>query len=86
MLFYTPTTYPGQGTAQEDRPGLGGALTYAATLTYALYGHVPWTRSGAPRRLWRPKLRDDLRVAGLDHLVLYDFHLPWPWEQWERPL
>ena len=29
MLFYTPTTYPGQGTAQEGRPGLGGALTYA---------------------------------------------------------
>ena len=29
MLFYTPTTYPGQGTAQEGRPGLVGALTYA---------------------------------------------------------
>ena len=29
MLFYTPTTYPGQETAQEGRPGLVGALTYA---------------------------------------------------------
>ena len=29
MLFYTPTTYPGQGTAQEGRPGLVGMLTYA---------------------------------------------------------
>ena len=29
MLFYTPTTYPGQGTAQKGRPGLVGALTYA---------------------------------------------------------
>ena len=29
MLFYTPTTYPGQGTAQEGRPGLVGTLTYA---------------------------------------------------------
>ena len=29
MLFYTPTTYPGQGTAQEGRPGLVGALTWA---------------------------------------------------------
>ena len=29
MLFYTPTTYPGQGTAQEGLPGLVGTLTYA---------------------------------------------------------
>ena len=29
MLSYTPTTYPGQETAQEVRPGLVGALTYA---------------------------------------------------------
>ena len=29
MLFYTPTTYPGQDTAQEVRPGLVGTLTYA---------------------------------------------------------
>ena len=29
MLFYTPTTYPGQETAQEVRPGLVGALMYA---------------------------------------------------------
>ena len=29
MLFYTPTTYPDQGTAQEVRPGLVGTLTYA---------------------------------------------------------
>jgi hypothetical protein len=29
MLFYTPTTYPGQEVAQEERPGLSGALTYA---------------------------------------------------------
>ena len=29
MLFYTPTSYPGQETAQEVRPGLVGALTYA---------------------------------------------------------
>ena len=29
MLFYTPTTYPGQETAQEVRPGLVSALTYA---------------------------------------------------------
>ena len=29
MLFYTPTTYPNQGTAQEGRTGLVGALTYA---------------------------------------------------------
>ena len=29
MLFYTPTTYPGKVTAQEGRPGLVGALTYA---------------------------------------------------------
>ena len=29
MLFYTPTTYPGQGTAQEGCPGLVGTLTYA---------------------------------------------------------
>ena len=36
MLFYTPTTYPGQRTDREGRPGLVGALTYA------LYGHVPW--------------------------------------------
>ena len=29
MLFYTHTICPGQGTAQEGRPGLVGALTYA---------------------------------------------------------
>ena len=29
MLFYTPITYSGQGTAQEGRPGLVGTLTYA---------------------------------------------------------
>ena len=29
MLFYTPTTIPDQETAQEVRPGLVGALTYA---------------------------------------------------------
>ena len=29
MLFYTPTTYPGQGTAQKGLPGLVGTLTYA---------------------------------------------------------
>ena len=29
MLFYTPNTYPGQGVAQEGRPGLVGTLTYA---------------------------------------------------------
>ena len=29
MLFYTPITYPDQGTAQEVRPGLVGALTWA---------------------------------------------------------
>ena len=29
MLFYTPTTSPGQETAQEVRPGLVGALTCA---------------------------------------------------------
>ena len=29
MLFYTPTTSPGQETAQEVRPDLVGALTYA---------------------------------------------------------
>ena len=29
MLFYTPTTCPGQGAAQEGRPGLVGTLTYA---------------------------------------------------------
>ena len=40
MLFYTSTTYPGQGTAQEGRPGLGGALTYAHVRSLAS-GHVP---------------------------------------------
>ena len=29
MLCYTPTTYPGQGTNREGRPGLGNTLTYA---------------------------------------------------------
>ena len=33
MLFYTPTTYPDQETAQEGRPGLVGALTYKAPRT-----------------------------------------------------
>ena len=28
MLFYTPTTYPGQDMAQKVRPGLVGALTH----------------------------------------------------------
>ena len=50
-----------------------------------LHGHAPWPRSSARRRLWRPRLRDDLRVLRLDHRVLCLFHLPWPWEQWERP-
>ena len=29
MLFYTPTTYPGQEAAQGARSGLVGTLTYA---------------------------------------------------------
>ena len=28
-MFHTPTTYPGQGVAQEVRRGLVGTLTYA---------------------------------------------------------
>ena len=50
-----------------------------------LHGHAPWPRSGARRRLWRQKLRDNLRFLWLDHRVLCLFHLPWPWGQWEKP-
>ena len=38
MLFYTPTTSPDQGTAQEGRPGLVGICWYGCTLTYTLHG------------------------------------------------
>jgi hypothetical protein len=40
MLFYTPTTYPDQVTAQEVRHGLGSALTYTTT----------WAHLGSPPR------------------------------------
>ena len=71
-------------------PTLAGRPTGKAVLALLvrsrrLHGHAPWPRSGARRRLWRQKLRDDLRVLWLDHRVLCLFHLPWSWEQWERP-
>ena len=43
MLIYTPTNYPGQEEAQEGRPGLGSALTYAHSVPH---GHAPWTLHG----------------------------------------
>ena len=71
-------------------PTLAGRPTGKAVLALLvrsrrLDGHAPWPRSGARRRLWRPKLRDDRRVLRLDHRVLCLIHLPWPWGQWERP-
>jgi hypothetical protein len=40
MLSYTLTSYPGQETAQEVRPGLVGALTYAPRITDKSAGGV----------------------------------------------
>ena len=37
MLFFTPTTYPGQGTAQAVQPSVLALVVRSRTLTYA-----PW--------------------------------------------
>ena len=80
MLVYTPTTYPGQETAQEVRPGLELARSRA------LARACPVAAVGCSTAALATKTeRYDHRVLRLDHRLLCLFHLPWPWGQWERP-
>ena len=85
-----PVFKAGPSTSIHPPPTLTRGPTGKAVLALevrsrTLHGHAPWPRSGARRRVRRQKLRDDLRVLWLNHRVLCLSHLPWPWEQWERP-
>ena len=75
MLFYAPTTYPGQGTAQEVRPGLVDAMLMRSR---TLHGHAPWTPSGALTANLHVLTCDKLcpeRLCGCRALVYECIHL-----------
>ena len=72
-----------------DRPGRPSwPLRGAPVRSRTLHRHTRPVDAvvGAPRRLWWPRLRGDRRVLRLDHRLLCEGHLPWPWEWSERPL
>ena len=78
-LFYTPTSYPDQETAQEGRPGLVDALTY--TPRACPVAAVECSTAALVAKIER---RPSSFKAGSSSTMSFP-HLPWPWGQFQRP-